>query len=168
MNEAQRQALLEQLRPVQLPDVSAWPAPGWWLVMACLLLLTFLLYRRYQRYRATRWLREARDELRRIRRQVQHQPVRTMLADCSRLARRVLLASHGREAVASLHGEAWLQALDQVCQRPLFAGGVGRLLESGPYQRTSQLSQDDLESLFDAIEELIGAAGRYTVRKPRS
>lgn len=162
MNDAEQQALLAQLRDVQLPAVSAWPAPGWWLLAAlCVLLLVlFLLWLR--RYRSRLWQREALSELQRIRSESQAQTTARSLSDCSRLCRRILLSVQGREQVAGLQGQAWLVALDRVTGRSLFAGGFGRLLEAGPYQREPEVAQHDLESLFDAIDELIQAAGRQS------
>lgn len=161
MNEADKQALLDQLREVQLPPVSAWPAIGWWLLLFGLLVMSGIAVWAYRRYLAQQWQREATLELQRLRKQVDTRPVNQSLADCSQLVRRVLLFVHGREAVAGLHGKPWLEALDEVCQQPLFAQGFGRLLEAAPYQRSPQISQHDLESLFDAVEELIRSAARY-------
>lgn len=159
MNETDRQALLDQLREVQAPDVSAWPAPGWWVLLVLAVLLFLLARYGYRRYLAGRWRREATAELRRIRSQSAQQPVSQTLAECSRLTRRVLLKVLGREKVAALQGRAWLDALDSVAGQPLFASGFGKLLEAGPYQRAPEVGQHDLESLCDAIEELIRAAG---------
>jgi hypothetical protein len=160
MNEADKQALLDQLREVRPPEVSAWPAFGWWLLLLCVVSLALVAVLSYRRYLANRWQREASLELQRLRDQVALRPVHSILAECSQLARRVLLVVHGRTEVASLHGKPWLEALDAVCQQPLFTQGFGHLLESGPYQRDPQVGQHDLESLFDAVEELIRSAAR--------
>ncbi|ASJ75514.1 DUF4381 domain-containing protein [Granulosicoccus antarcticus] len=160
MNEEDRQALLDQLHDVQLPELSAWPAAGWWLLLLSLILLVIVAMLSWRRYQARSWQREAFTELQRLRDQVVSQPTNSTLADCSRLARRVLLAVRSRSDVANLQGKAWLEELDSVCQQPLFAQGFGRLLEAGPYQRDPQISQNDLESLFDALEELVRSAAR--------
>ncbi len=167
MNEADTQALLDQLREVQPPAVSAWPAMGWWLLLLCLVVLVVVVLLAVRRHRARRWQREARVELQRLRNEVASRPVSSTLADCSQLARRVLLIVHEREDIAGLQGTPWLDALDEVCQQPLFAQGFGRLLEAAPYQRDPQISQHDLESLFDAIEELVRSAARRPLAKVR-
>ena len=164
MNETEMQALLNQLETVQLPDVSRLPAPGWFVLVfvgfICILLVRYLVKRRNRRL----WLREARAELARLREQLEQQAVAQTLSETSRLARQVLIVARGRQAVASLHGKSWLDALDEVCARPVFAHGFGQLLEAGPYQRNPQVSSDSLHSLLDAVEELIGAAARVTQR----
>ncbi len=165
MNDTDSQALLDQLRPVQLPDVSPWPAPGWWVVLAVLLALLCIARHLRRRHQARLWQREAVAELRRIRALSSEQPVNQTLSECSKLARRVLLSVLGREKVAGLQGRAWLDALDAVTGRALFAAGFGRLLETGPYERAPEVEQHDLDSLFDAMEELIRAAGRQSSQR---
>lgn len=160
MNDTDSQALLDQLKDVQIPDVSPWPAFGWWLLALLLVGLVLVARLAYQRYQARRWQREAVAELQRIRQRSSTESVSQTLSDCSRLARRILLSVHGREEIAGLQGREWLDALDGVTGRPLFGAGFGKLLEAGPYQRNPQVGQHDLDSLFDAIEELIRGAGR--------
>lgn len=167
MNEADKQALLDQLREVQPPTVSVLPAPGWWLLFLCMVLLAVSVLVAVRRYHARRWEREATEQLQRLRSEVALRSVSSTLADCSQLARRVLLIVHDREDIAGLQGRPWLDALDEVCQQPLFAQGFGRLLEAAPYQRDPQISQHDLGSLFDAIEELIRSAARRASKKAR-
>lgn len=160
MNGADSQALLDQLREVQAPDVSIWPAIGWWFMLFALLLLILAVSMSYRRYLSRRWQREAEQELQRLRNEVASRPVNQTLSDCSQLARRVLMIVHKREDIAGLQGKLWLDALDDVCQQPLFAQGFGRLLESAPYQRNPKINRHDLESLFDSLEELIRSAAR--------
>lgn len=164
MNEQQMQSLLNQLESVHVPAVSWVPAAGWWgLLLLCLALLFAARYWR-KRHRQRRWQREARSEVQRLREQLDVQPVAHTLADTSRLARQVLLATRDRQSVAGLHGRDWLEALDELCARPLFADGFGRLLEVGPYQRSPQVKPQDLHSLLDAMDELISAASQQRKR----
>jgi len=158
VNEAD--ALLAQLRTIQTPEVSAWPAMGWWLLLAFVLFMILLLLNFYRRYRARRWQRQARQALTELRQQAGQVPVVDSLSAASKLARRVLLVSKRRTDIAALHGDAWLKELDAVCGQALFSQGYGKLLEHGPYQRAPELSALDLDGLFDAMHELINGAGR--------
>ena len=160
MNETEE--LLSQLRGVQAPEASAIPAYGWWILAALLIILSYLGYRIYKHYASRQWQREARAELLRLRTQVHDTPVAQTLADTSRLARRVLLVAQPREKIASLHGEVWLEMLDQVCRKPLFTTGFGRLLEAGPYQREPTVSSADLNALFEAMDDLISSAKQHS------
>lgn len=154
------QALLDQLRGIQTPEVSAIPAMGWWVVAMLVVLLLLLLRYLRKRHKRRGWQREAFQTLALLRQQASNEPVAQSLAGASRLARRVLLVNKPRTQVAALHGEAWLHELDSVCGRSLFSEGYGRLLEHGPYQRSPELLSDDLNGLFDALDELIRSAAR--------
>ena len=156
----EKEALLSQLKGVHLPQVSALPAMGWWILSILLIVLVIVAVWFRRRYKSLQWQREAKQTLSRIREQSTTRPVSATLADSSRLARQVLLAVKPREAVANLHGNDWLLALDDVCQRPLFASGFGQLLESTQYQRDPQINPADLDALLDAMEELIRSSGK--------
>ncbi|MFK7861118.1 MAG: DUF4381 domain-containing protein [Granulosicoccus sp.] len=166
MNETE--ALLSQLRDIQAPDVSVIPAPGWWILLAACLLSGLLFYLMSSRYRRRGWQREARATLDRLRVEAGNASVSQSLSGVSQLVRRVVLVARPREEVASLHGEAWLDELDEICGKPLFKAGFGKLLEQGPYQQNPQLSIDDLHALMDVVAELIDAAGRSSLRKQTS
>lgn len=156
----EKEALLSQLKSVHIPEVSIIPAMGWWVLAAFLIALALLVHWLRNRYLSRLWQREAKQELSRIREQSLQQSMSTTLSDTSRLARQILLAVKPREAVASLHGNDWLMALDDICERPLFAKGFGKLLETGPYQRDPQVNPADLSALLDAMDELIRSSGK--------
>jgi len=162
---SEKEALLAQLRDIQSPDVSLMPAAGWWMLLLGVALVTLLLFRFYKRYQRRGWQREARASLARLRAEAGKSPVSQSLSATSKLVRRVVLAARPREEVASLEGEAWLDALDDICGKPLFKSGFGQLLDQGPYQRSPQLSTDDLHALLDVVSELIDAAGRPSSRR---
>jgi len=164
----EKEALLSQLKSVHLPQVSSVPAIGWWVLSALLIAIACLALWFKKRYASRRWHREASIELSRIRQQMPQQPASVTLSDTSRLARRILLVVKPREAVAGLHGNDWLVALDEICERPLFAQGFGKLLELQQYQRDPQVSPADLESLLDSMAELIRSSGKGFKRQPSS
>lgn len=153
-------ALLAQMRDVQVPAVSIWPAPGWWLLAILFLLLFFLAWQWRQRRRRLVWRREARRELASLRSTAAELSASATLAGCSALARRLLLVAEPREAVAGLQGEAWLSQLDDICRQALFSEGSGRLLLEGQYQRDPDVNSDDLELLFTALDTLINNVQR--------
>ena len=101
------------LRNIHPPDaLSFWPpAPGWWLLAA--LLLCWIAGRAFSRRSQRRNLRsEARAELGYIgSRYDTHRDPIDLAIDLSSLLRRVALARFGRDVVAALHGEAWIDFL---------------------------------------------------------
>lgn len=157
----EKEALLSQLKSVHVPEVSAVPAIGWWVLCILLVLLGMLFVWLKRRHQSKLWQREAKQTLGRIREKSSEQAVSATLADTSRLARRILLAVKPREAVAAVQGKDWLVALDEICDRPLFAKGFGQLIESGQYQRDPKVNPADLDALLDAMEELISSAGKH-------
>jgi len=159
MNE--KEALLNQLRDVELPEVSAMPAPGWWLLMLLFILLLVVLLFFYRRWSSRLWQRQAQVELQDIRNQLGKEPESSLLSRCSQLARKVVLAADHREQVAALHGESWLAKLDDICARPEFTQGIGRMLLDQPYKKQSALAEKDLNALFDSMDVLIKSAGWY-------
>lgn len=164
-----REALLAALREPHLPQVGWWPlAPGWWLVILLVTALLFALGRalfRYlratrERYRADAWRRTAKAELGLLRQRLGAQEApQTLLSEASVLIRRAMLAAHGRQDVAALQGQAWLQSLDAMSDSTRFTEGRAQLLASGPFQRSPACTSADLTDIFDAMESLFARAG---------
>lgn len=120
-----------QLRDVHLPEAPPlWPpAPGWWLVLAAVLvLLAFLAWRRLQRRRWERGMAVLFDAT-----VDAAQPTTTArVAAISELLRR---ASRLRDPAADrLAGEAWLTFLDAGERQPVFTGPVARTLLEGAFR----------------------------------
>jgi len=142
------------LRDIHLPDaVSWWPlAPGWWLLFLMIILMVtaaVFLYRRYRRKRNSP-LRQAQLALQQIRDNFsRHRDQQQLIKDLSGLLRRTAVSLHKRDDVASITGEDWLVYLDSHTQDQPFTRGVGRILESGPYQKHSEANPDEL---FDLCE----------------
>ena len=98
-------ASLSNLHDIVLPpEISWWPlSPGWWVIVAVVFLLLFLLARRaWKRWMANAYRRAALQELAAAR----------DAATVAELLRRTALAVAPRSEIASLTGEAWLDWLD--------------------------------------------------------
>jgi len=161
-------ALLEQLRDVAIPEVSG-GIPWGWVALALICILLFFIVRQFKaaakrRHNLMQWHREAQAELASIRDDAVIQTSNELLVRCSELARKVMLVAEPRENVAALHGDAWLVKLDEVCVKPVFTQGMGRLLIEYPYKKTASIPPDDMQSLFNSLETLIAAAPNH---KPR-
>jgi len=153
--------LLKQLRDVELPEVSSTPALGWWLLLLLLLLMLFAAFIYYRRWQSTLWQRQAKSQLSQLRAQLGKQPSDVLLAKSSELVRKVVLAADEREQVAALHGEAWIEKLDAICDRPEFSQGIGRLIVDQPYKKQPVVGKQDLTALFDSMDVLISKATSY-------
>lgn len=141
------------LRDIHLPEPISWwpPAPGWWLLLAALVLLGLLGWYAWRNYQRTQIQRQARLALHHIRQRYQQQRDDQMLArECSQWLRRVSLSLFPRQQVAGLTGEAWLQWLDQGSDGQAFQQGVGRVLCAAPYAKQVEL---DAEALLTLCEQ---------------
>lgn len=108
--------LSTQLRDIHAPEaVSWWPlAPGWWLVVACVVIAGVVLVPRLlNAWRRNAFRRAIRAELEMLRRDAEG-VTETIgyLQDVNRLLRRVLLSLEPRQRVAALHGPAWIELLE--------------------------------------------------------
>ncbi|HEC17036.1 MAG TPA: DUF4381 domain-containing protein [Sedimenticola sp.] len=129
------------LRDIHLPEPVSWwpPAPGWWGLLALILLLAGLLFLGRRLYRRGRLRRAARKALARLQAQYrEHKDNRRLAADLSILLRRIALSQFPREDVAGLTGADWLGFLDQGLAKTHrqggFSNGPGRVLAQAPYR----------------------------------
>lgn len=148
------------LRDLHLPDpVGWWPlAPGWWVLIALAVAgIVYLLYRQYRRWRHNRLRRIALAELSRVYNNYrQGTDALTLAKDISELLRRAMLAYSPRAEVAGLTGEQWLAWLDRGLDDQPFTTGVGRKIESLPYQRPESIDDDtDISGLIDVVRRRI-------------
>jgi len=125
---------LSGLRDIHLPAEPSWwpPAPGWWIVVILLILSFWVIHKivtnwrtRNQPYRAllahTRALRQKDCDIHSV-------------GEISELLRRVAVMRFGRQRVAKLHGEEWLNFLNHVSGGTPFAGPVAAILSHGIYR----------------------------------
>lgn len=141
------------LRDIHLPDPIIWwpPAPGWWLLLLFLGILTLLVFwmrqwaakrRKDPKLIALRELEKLQTEYR------QHPQMSHILVQkISTLLRRVCITIYPRAEVASLTGEAWLQFLDKAYPSPQFSQGKGRCLIEAPYRSNVEIDAEALLKL---------------------
>ncbi|MCU4653298.1 DUF4381 domain-containing protein [Roseibacterium sp. SDUM158016] len=149
----EQQAALEQLRDIRLPEpVGWWPlAPGWWGLIALLLLLVAggltwrVLRRRTRRYAALRELSVLRDRL-----ETEGDP--GLAAELAALVRRVALSAQGRH-LARLSDRAWIEALAEGPGR--LPPEVAALIAEAPYRRPETLEAERPRSLLTPTERWI-------------
>jgi hypothetical protein len=137
MNPNPQQLL--QLRDIHLPGQPAFwpPAPGWWLVAAIMIaLLAWMAVSALRRYRIHRQRRRVLAALAGLEHELGSECSPEALAGVSVLLRRLALLRFPRERVAALTGSAWLRFLDDSGGNGRFADGPGRILATGPYQRS--------------------------------
>jgi hypothetical protein len=146
------------IRDLHLPEaISWWPlAPGWYVVIALLLVVFIYLVRLYLQYRSRGAARRhAVRELARLTADFEkHGNAVAFSSDMSELLRRTMLAYAPRSEVAGLTGDAWLEWLDRDLDQPRFQGDTGRKLLELPYRRPDdELSGLDLVDVVAAVRQ---------------
>lgn len=136
------------LRDLHLPEpIGWWPlAPGWWLVIALVLVaLGWLILRAWRKYQFHAPRRYAIRELAAVESDyLEHRNPVTLGQQLSELLRRAMMAYAPRHEVAGLTGEAWLEWLDKDLPVPYFHTEGGKSLLQLPY-RDPQGSFDDVD-----------------------
>lgn len=145
--------LLSQLKDIhQPPAVSWWPlAPGWYVVLAILLLVLGVIgYRYYRKQQQQRRRQRIVQHAEQLLLQYQATQSAASIAQLAVLLRRAAIEKFSRDTVASLHGEAWLSFLEANSNdtEHAFTQGSGRLLLSAPYQAHTV---PDAEPLFTLV-----------------
>lgn len=138
---------LAQLKDIHLPPpVGYWPlAPGWYVLMAILFLLSFslalVLYKRHLRAlpkkRALALLDVYSAEYKK-----EANAQRTS-AHISELLKRVALVYYPRSQVASIYGDAWIEFLNQTSKGIDF-NSVKPLLLDAPFKSTQGVNLEPL------------------------
>ncbi len=152
---------LSQLRDIHLPAPVSWwpPAPGWWLLLAIILLAVIGIGLVVNDRRRNAWRRTALAELASLREQYQAQPVapQRSVADLSVLMRRVAISRFPRDEAAKLSGGEWLAFLDRNGRTGAgFQSELGRLLVVAPYSQETTIVAAELIKLFALCEGWIG------------
>ena len=148
------------LRDIHLPDpVSWWPlAPGWWMLLAMIIVLGAALWFGFQRWQKKRQRRDSLKALDELRAQYeQHRDNAKLLRELSVLMRRACITFYPRHTTASLTGDAWLQFLDTTSGNNGFSQGDGRLLATAPYLREDASVAIDGHALLKLCEHWLGA-----------
>lgn len=140
---------LAQLKDIHLPaSIAWWPlAPGWYVVFFLVLVffsgLAFFVYRRYLNGRAKK------QALALLENYVQHYDkehnAQVTSARISELLKRVALVYFPREQVASMHGQEWVDFLNQTGKGLDFEAVKSMLLDS-PFRVNEQVNLQPLIS----------------------
>ena len=144
MTKAEQQTFLEQnLRGLQTPNESLWwpPAIGWWIVALLLVLLTGTLVYKFLRYRysSKRQLATIASELERCfdQWQADHDSV-NYIRSVNALLKQSAIRYAGRETVARLHGDAWIEWMEREAATT-FSSSAKALLGHGAYKKSPPL-----------------------------
>lgn len=144
------------LRDIHLPDpISWWPiAPGWWLLLACTIILFITTILITKKLLKSTLKKQAIKSLDHIENEFQtHGDATQCIRAISEFLRRVVLSSTPTPKNAGLTGMAWLTLLDEKLDKPEFSQGAGLSLLSSPYQH--EVDHDDATQLIKLCRKWI-------------
>ena len=144
------------LRPLHLPiPISWWPlAPGWWIIIALLIVIICLLcFRVWQKYKYNAPKRFALKVLKKIESDFQLNRDHLMLIrKISELLRRTMLAYEPRCEIAGLTGDDWMKRLDRDLPLPYFQTEGAEILLKFPYQdKNKKLKNVDFDKFLKVV-----------------
>lgn len=143
----QVQALLEQLAPIEAPiPVGWWPlAAGWYLVIAiAVALVTSVIVTIVHKHQQKRYRRSALKEIDQIEQmQLSDQAFVYHIND---LLKRIALYAfaHERCLCSKLHGQQWVDYLNQKCKLDVFDGHASDSLCGAHYRPNIQINRSHL------------------------
>jgi len=154
------------LRDIHLPEpVSWWPvAPGWWFLIAGLMLVLVILFIARRIYASRQLYRDIAAELERIKQQFHQYKNEAQLAkSLSILLRRASISFYSQQdrenRIAGLTGEKWLAWLDKTHRKSgtgasamPFQSDIGRALITAPYLPDNAPLDFDANQLIQLCE----------------
>ncbi len=151
------------LRDIHLPEPVSWwpPAPGWWILLAVIIVALAVSAWLYRRWRQRRILRELEAQLDAIKNDYQqHHDSAKTVSQLSVLLRRACISFFPRKDVAGLTGERWLAFLDNISNSRDFSTGAGKLLLDAPYKPADAIDDAQIAPLFKLVEHTLQQAFR--------
>lgn len=147
-----------QLRDIHLPDAPGyWPlAPGWWIVLVILILISYLLIRWYRAYhKKNSTVRLIQDQLHSIRKEYEsHKNKHQFAVDASMLLKRFVRHILKDSDAVSLTGKNWMSYLNSRSGKDLFSG-FDKELNQAPYEATVEY---DVSAYFATLKNFFPLA----------
>lgn len=143
--DEQAKILLEQLRPIFVPDAASfWPlAAGWWAAGGLsLVALAALIWWLFHRHARAAYRRQALKMI---------EPLSTCSPEqlpqlANTLLKRTALSAYSTERtwINAAFGDEWVQWLNARCPHPVFTGATAQDLAEGGYTPTIRADRDAL------------------------
>lgn len=160
------------LRDIHLPDPVSWwpPAPGWWLLLALLVVgcgVAYLWLISWRKNRQKKRIKKASlIELDNIRSTYHNDLNLVRLArSLSVLLRRICLSYYPHTQVPGMTGEQWLNYLDETADTKGFITDSGKILATAPYLPDRARPDFDAETLLTLCESWILAQPKQELLK---
>ncbi len=143
--------LLALIVDVQIPEpISFSPQTAGWLVLLTVSILALVIFgmRYYLGYRRNAYRRQAMVELNSV---SSLADIAEQLSTIAAITKRVALVTFERTQVADAYGNHWIEFLNRTCKQSFISSPEADYLTSGPYQKKSSASAEDVDRLLIQI-----------------
>lgn len=140
------------LRDIHLPDAISWwpPAIGWWILLALIIAAFIFIPKLYRRVTYTPLNKVANMTFQNIVDQYnESNNDSSFTIATSQFLRQTAMSYCGREYVAQLTGDKWVQALNDMTEQDHFTNDIKQSLVNAPYQKNTNI---DAEQLINAVQ----------------
>ena len=143
---------IDGLRDIHLPGAISWwpPAIGWWILLALLIAAFIFIPKLYRRVTFIPLKKVANTTFKNIIDKYKNNNNDSQfIIETSQFLRQTAMSYCGREDVAQLTGEKWVQALNKLTDQAHFNDEIKQTLINAPYQKNSRI---DAEQLINAVQ----------------
>lgn len=140
------------LRDIHLPDAISWwpPAIGWWILLAFVIAAFIFIPKLYRRMTFTPLKKVAHNAFQNIiDKYNENNDDSVFVIKTSQFLRQTAMSYCGREGVAQLTGEKWVQALNNLTEQNYFNEELKQTLINAPYQKNVNI---DAEQLINTVQ----------------
>ena len=142
----------DSLRDIHLPDAISWwpPAIGWWILLALIIAAFVFVPKLYRRMTYTPLNKVANITFQNIVTEYKKNNNESIFViETSQFLRQTAMSYCGRDKVAQLTGDKWVQALNGITEQDYFSDKIKQTLVNAPYQKTISI---DAEQLINTVQ----------------
>ena len=142
----------DSLRDIHLPDAISWwpPAIGWWILLALVIAAFIFIPKLYRRVTYTPLNKVANKTYQNIINEFkENNNDSAFIIATSQFLRQTAMSYCGRDEVAQLTGDKWVQALNNITKQEYFTPDLKQSLVDAPYQKNISI---DAEQLINAVQ----------------
>ena len=140
------------LRDIHLPDAISWwpPAIGWWILLALIIIAFVFIPKLYRRMTYTPLNKVAHITFQNIVTDYKNNNDESaFVIETSKFLRQIVMSYCGREEIAQLTGDKWIQTLNSITEQDYFSSEIKQTLLNAPYQKSISI---DAEQLINSVQ----------------
>lgn len=142
----------DSLRDIHLPDAISWwpPAIGWWILLALVIAGFIFIPKLYRRITYTPLKMVANNTFKNIIAEYkENNDESNFVIQTSQFLRQTAMSYCGRNNVAQVTGDKWVQTLNNITEENHFNEKIKQTLVNAPYQKDINI---DAEQLINTIQ----------------